>query len=150
MSLQQKLMDDLKAAMKSGDKLRQSVIRMLRAKIKNAEIEKRGALDDGEVIKAITRDVKQHKESITAFREPVDTPATTSKSTTRSGRSSTGCAGSPSPASGATAPCSRPFSTTSYRDSLFQPPIGATTRSAAGAAAAPRARSRTRCGSAGA
>ncbi len=69
MSLQQKLMDDLKAAMKSGDKLRQSVIRMLRAKIKNAEIEKRGALDDGEVIKAIARDVKQHKESIAAFKE---------------------------------------------------------------------------------
>ena len=69
MSLQQKLMDDLKAAMKSGDKLRQSVIRMVRAKMKNAEIEKRGALDDGEVIKAIARDVKPHKESIAAFKE---------------------------------------------------------------------------------
>jgi hypothetical protein len=69
MALQQKLMDDLKTAMKSGDKLRLSVIRMIRAKIKNAEIEKREALDDGEVLKVIARDVKQHKESITAFKD---------------------------------------------------------------------------------
>ena len=69
MALQQKLMDDLKTAMKSGDKLRLSVIRMIRAKIKNAEIEKRDALDDGEVLKVIARDVKQHKESITAFKD---------------------------------------------------------------------------------
>jgi uncharacterized protein YqeY len=69
MALQQKLMDDLKTAMKSGDKLRLSVIRMVRAKIKNSEIEKRDALDDGEVLKVIARDVKQHKESITAFKD---------------------------------------------------------------------------------
>ena len=69
MALQQKLMDDLKTTMKSGDKLRLSVIRMVRAKIKNAEIEKREGLDDGEVLKVITRDVKQHKESITAFKD---------------------------------------------------------------------------------
>ena len=69
MALQKKLMDDLKTAMKSGDKLRLSVIRMIRAKIKNAEIEKRDALDDGEVLKVIARDVKQHKESITAFKD---------------------------------------------------------------------------------
>jgi len=69
MVLGQKLMDDLKTAMKSGDKLRLSVIRMVRAKIKNAEIEKRNALDNGEVLKVIARDVKQHKESISAFRD---------------------------------------------------------------------------------
>jgi uncharacterized protein YqeY len=69
MALQQRLMDDLKMAMKSGEKLRLSVIRMVRAKIKNAEIEKRDGLDDGEVLKVITRDVKQHKESITAFKD---------------------------------------------------------------------------------
>jgi uncharacterized protein YqeY len=69
MALGQKLMDDLKTAMKSGDKLRLSVIRMVRAKIKNAEIEKRDALDDSEVLKVIARDVKQHKESISAFKD---------------------------------------------------------------------------------
>ena len=69
MALQDRLMDDLKTTMKSGDKLRLSVIRMLRAKIKNAEIEKRDALNDDEVLKVIARDVKQHKESITAFKD---------------------------------------------------------------------------------
>jgi len=69
MALGQRLADDQKNAMKSGDKLRLSVIRMVRAKIKNAEIEKRDALDDGEVLKVIARDVKQHKESITAFKD---------------------------------------------------------------------------------
>ena len=69
MTLQQRLMDDLKTAMKSGEKLRLSVIRMVRSKIKNAEIEKRDGLDDSEVLKVIARDVKQHKESITAFKD---------------------------------------------------------------------------------
>ena len=62
-------MDDLKTAMKSKDKLRLSVIRMVRAKIQNAEIEKRDVLNDDEVLKVIARDVKQHKESITAFTD---------------------------------------------------------------------------------
>ena len=69
MALQQRIMDDLKTAMKSKDKLRLSVIRMVRAKIKNAEIEKRDVLNDDEVLKVIARDVKQHKESITAFTD---------------------------------------------------------------------------------
>jgi uncharacterized protein YqeY len=69
MALQQRLADEQRSAMKSKDKLRLSVIRMVRAKIKNAEIEKRAALDDGEVLKVIARDVKQHKESITAFKD---------------------------------------------------------------------------------
>jgi len=69
MALQQRLADDQKNAMKSGDKLRLSVIRMVRAKIKNAEIEKRDALNDDETLKVVARDVKQHKESITAFKD---------------------------------------------------------------------------------
>jgi uncharacterized protein YqeY len=69
MALQQRLADEQKSAMKSKDKLRLSVIRMVRAKIKNAEIEKRDVLNDDEVLKVIARDVKQHKESITAFKD---------------------------------------------------------------------------------
>ena len=68
MALGQRLADDQKNAMKSGDKLRLSVIRMVRAKIKNAQIEKRDALNNDETLKVVARDVKQHKESITAFR----------------------------------------------------------------------------------
>ncbi len=59
----------MKTAMKSKDKLRLSVIRMVKAKIKNAQIEKRDVLNDDEVLKVIARDVKQHKESITAFTD---------------------------------------------------------------------------------
>lgn len=69
MALQDKLTDDLKNAMKKGDKLRLSVIRMVRARIKNMEIEQGAALDDAGVLKGITKEVKQHKESITAFRD---------------------------------------------------------------------------------
>ena len=69
MALQQQLADDMKKAMKSGDKLRLSVIRMVRAKIKNAEIEKRDGLTEDEALKVIARDVKQHKESIEAFKD---------------------------------------------------------------------------------
>ncbi|MBT3362583.1 MAG: GatB/YqeY domain-containing protein [Chloroflexi bacterium] len=69
MALEEKLTDDMKTAMKSKDKLRLSVIRMVKAKIKNAQIEKRDVLNDDEVLKVIARDVKQHKESITAFTD---------------------------------------------------------------------------------
>lgn len=67
MTLQDKLMDDLKDAMRKGDRVRQSVIRMVRAGIKNAEIAKQAALDDGDVLAVIAKDVKQHRESIAEF-----------------------------------------------------------------------------------
>ena len=69
MALQEKLMDDLKAVMKKGDKVRLSTLRMLRAKIKNAEIDHGSTLDDAAVVQVIAKDIKQHKESITAFRD---------------------------------------------------------------------------------
>ena len=69
MALQEKLMDDLKAVMKKGDKVRLSTLRMLRAKIKNAEIDQGSTLDDAAVVQVIAKDIKQHKESITAFRD---------------------------------------------------------------------------------
>ena len=67
MTLQDKLMDDLKDAMRKGDKVRQSVIRMVRAGVKNAEIAKQAPLDDADVLAVIAKDVKQHKESIAEF-----------------------------------------------------------------------------------
>ena len=67
MTLQDKLMDDLKNAMRKGDKVRRSVIRMVRAGIKNAEIAKQSPLDDADVLAVIAKDVKQHKESIAEF-----------------------------------------------------------------------------------
>lgn len=67
-SIKQKLSDDLKQAMKSGDKLKRSVIRMLMAAITNAEIARRAALTDADILGVIAKDVKQHQESIDSFK----------------------------------------------------------------------------------
>jgi uncharacterized protein YqeY len=67
--LKQKLNDDLRHALKSGDKLSCSVLRMLLSAIHNAEIAKRGELEETEIIGVIAKDAKQHKESILAFRQ---------------------------------------------------------------------------------
>ena len=66
--LKQKLKDDLKQALKGGDKLRRSVIRLVMAAIKNAEIARRAALDDADILGIIAKEVRQRHESIDAFR----------------------------------------------------------------------------------
>ena len=67
--LKQKLNDDLKNALRSVDKLSCSVLRMLLSAIHNAEIAKRGELEESEIIGVIAKDAKQHKESILAFKQ---------------------------------------------------------------------------------
>jgi len=67
--LQQKLTDDLKQAMKGGDTLKRSVIRLLMAAIKNAEIAKQKALDDSDILGVIAKEIRQRKESIEAFKQ---------------------------------------------------------------------------------
>jgi uncharacterized protein YqeY len=67
--LQDKLMTDLKQAMKSGDKTRLSVIRMVRARVQNAEIAQRTSLHDPDVLGLIAKEVKEHRESIEEFRK---------------------------------------------------------------------------------
>ena len=69
MSLQDKLLDDLKAAMREHDELRVSTLRMLRSAINYAEIDKRGPLDDAGVLGVIEKDAKRHRESIEAFQK---------------------------------------------------------------------------------
>ncbi len=69
MELKARLTEDLKDALRSGDKLRTSVIRLLTALIKNREVEKRGPLTDAEVLQAITSSVKQRQDSIEQFRQ---------------------------------------------------------------------------------
>jgi len=66
--LKQKLMDDLKQAMRGGDKVRRSVIRLVMAAIKNAEIARQAALDDTDILGIIAKEVRQRHESIEAFR----------------------------------------------------------------------------------
>ncbi len=68
MSLQQRLTDDMKTAMKAGDKDTLGVVRRAIAAMQNARIEKREDLDEQEEIKVIRSIAKQHKESIEQFR----------------------------------------------------------------------------------
>jgi len=67
--LQEKLMDDFKAAMKSGDKRRKLVISLVRASIKNAEIAKQKTLDDAGVLDVIAKEARQRRESIAEFKK---------------------------------------------------------------------------------
>ena len=65
--LQDKVADDLRQAQKSGDKTRVTVLRLVKAGVKNAEIAQGAPIGDAGVIYVITREVKQHRESITEF-----------------------------------------------------------------------------------
>jgi uncharacterized protein YqeY len=71
MDTRQKLLTEMKEAMKSGDADRLSVIRLLRATIKNKEIEKGKdySLTEEEIIHVVSSAAKQRKESIAIFIE---------------------------------------------------------------------------------
>ena len=66
--LKARLTEDLTAALRSGDRLRLSVLRLLAALIKNREVEKRGPLTDAEVLQAVTASCKQRQEAIEQFQ----------------------------------------------------------------------------------
>jgi uncharacterized protein YqeY len=68
MSIQAKLLDDMKAAMKSGDKIRLETIRGLRSQLKNREIEKGENLSPDDEIQVLTTESKRRKESIEQFK----------------------------------------------------------------------------------
>lgn len=63
------LTNDLKEAMKSGDKLKLSVVRNIKAEIKNKEIELGRSLTEDEILAVITKQVKIRKESIEEFKK---------------------------------------------------------------------------------
>ena len=69
MSIKETLQDDLKKAMRSGDVMRRSVIRMLRSEIHNREIESRSELDDAATIQLLGRQAQQRRDSIEAFEQ---------------------------------------------------------------------------------
>jgi len=66
-SLKQQINDQVKQAMKGGDKARLKVLRMLTAAIKQKEIDERIELDDAEVLAVIDKQVKQRRESIEQY-----------------------------------------------------------------------------------
>jgi len=68
MGLKEELTEDLKQAMRQGDERRKSTIRLVRAAIANAEIERgRRELNDDEVLAIIAREVKRRREAIEEF-----------------------------------------------------------------------------------
>ena len=69
MTIQERLTEAMKSAMKAQDSLRLNAIRMARTAIKNAEIEARGTLDDTGVIKVLSTLVKQRREAADAYRD---------------------------------------------------------------------------------
>ena len=67
MALKERITDDMKAAMRAGDKDRLGVIRMLQAAIQQREVDERITLDDSNVLAVIEKMVKQRKEAISQF-----------------------------------------------------------------------------------
>ena len=67
MTLKQQLTDDMKAAMKGGDKHSLGVIRLMNAAIKQREIDERIELDDAQVLAVLDKMVKQRRDSVTQY-----------------------------------------------------------------------------------
>jgi uncharacterized protein YqeY len=68
MSLEERLNEEMKQAMKSSDKLRLSTIRMIRSAVKNREIEQRKRLEDDDIAKVIQGMVRKGEESVDQFQ----------------------------------------------------------------------------------
>ena len=68
-SLKERITEDMKAAMRAGEKERLGTIRMLQAGIKQREVDERISLDDAQVLAVIEKMLKQRKESIAQFEQ---------------------------------------------------------------------------------
>ena len=69
MTLKERITEDMKTAMRSGEKDRLAVIRLLQAAIKQIEVDERITLDDAKVTSVLEKMIKQRKESIVAFEK---------------------------------------------------------------------------------
>jgi len=70
MSLKGQILEDVKSAMKAGDKDRLKVLRLITAAIKQVEVDERRQLDDDASVTAIlNKMVKQRRDSITQFEQ---------------------------------------------------------------------------------
>ena len=68
-ALRQKLDNELKQALRSGDTVRRSVIRLVLAAVNNAEIARQAKLEDGDILGVIAKEARQREESISAFKQ---------------------------------------------------------------------------------
>ena len=67
MSLKAQLTEDMKANMKSGDKQKLAVIRLINAAIKQREVDERVEMNDEQVLSILKKMLKQRKDSISQF-----------------------------------------------------------------------------------
>ncbi len=67
MSLKDRITDDMKAAMRSGERERLSAVRMILAAVKQREVDERITLDDAQVLAVLEKMMKQRRESISQF-----------------------------------------------------------------------------------
>ena len=68
MPLKERITDDMKAAMRSGEKEKLGVIRMITSAIKQREVDERITLDDAQVLSVLEKMIKQRKESVEQFK----------------------------------------------------------------------------------
>ena len=68
MSLKNQLTEDMKAAMKGGDKERLGVIRLINSAIKQREVDERIVLDDSQVLSVLEKMLKQRRDSFSQFQ----------------------------------------------------------------------------------
>ena len=67
MTLRQQLTEDMKTAMRAGDKHRLGVIRLMLAAVKQREVDERIELDDTQVLATLEKMLKQRRDSVSQF-----------------------------------------------------------------------------------
>jgi uncharacterized protein len=67
-TLKERITDDMKAAMRSGERERLGVIRMITSAIKQREVDERITLEDAQVLSVLEKMIKQRKESLEQFK----------------------------------------------------------------------------------
>ena len=68
MSLKEKLLEDLKVSMKNKDLIRKNTITMIRAAIKQVEVDERAEIDDERILEIISKQLKEKKNAIEEFK----------------------------------------------------------------------------------
>ena len=63
------IQNEMKTALKNGEKVKANTLRLLISKLKNKEIEVGSSLDDKQILQVIQKTAKQHKESIKMYKD---------------------------------------------------------------------------------
>ena len=67
--LKEKLMEDLKESMKNHDEVKKNTVTMIRASIKQIEVDKRIELEDNDIIEIISKEAKKRKDALAEFEK---------------------------------------------------------------------------------